>query len=336
MDEEALATLAVSYERSRIRGYLYLASYTALIYHYLTTIDQEVAHIWPQPRWKLGKVLFLATRYSAMVTMAQDVVVNLPSHAVVSLAGCQAISLTVNLAIVVTHTSAEATLWLCLYALLEGKQKYFYILVATFLSFTIPMQVLQSFATLTQKAVVLDPIYRAFGYPCRFADPSYMNLYAIAAYLSFTRTLVASLLALATFIVRYQRQRNSLIRVIRREGGMYFLTTLVLKFFDGLNTTAKSPVKDKYNIVWSLSWVCINVFAERLLLLMKKIDHPGTQTIVSDLMFAGEKSQSTTSEDFDESGETMHDISGGLSRMGEVEEVKSRGAHSPETEISSV
>jgi hypothetical protein len=69
---------------------------------------------------------------------------------------------------------------------------------------------------------------------------------------------------------------------------------------------------------------------------MKKIDHPGTQTIVSDLMFAGEKSQSTTSEDFDESGETMHEISGGLSRMGEVEEVKSRGAHSPETAISSV
>lgn len=75
--------------------------------------------------------------------------------------------------------------------------------------------------------------------------------------------------------------------------------------------------------------MCINVFAERLLLLMKKIDYPGTQTIVSDLMFAEDKSKSTVSESPEDSGESMQEVSGGVLVIGGA-------VRSPETTTSSV
>lgn len=40
------------------------------VYYCFTTIDDEVNYIWPQPRWKLGKILFLTTRYSALIALA--------------------------------------------------------------------------------------------------------------------------------------------------------------------------------------------------------------------------------------------------------------------------
>ncbi|TEB36766.1 hypothetical protein FA13DRAFT_1787124 [Coprinellus micaceus] len=257
--------------------------------------------------------------------MAQDLVANLPNYAVVSVLGCEIFARTTNISIVVTHFSAEGTLWVCLYALMEGKKRHFYILVLVFLAFTIPIQILQGFATMTQTALPLDPLTQALGFPCSFYPPNHMNLYSIATYLAVARNLVALILGMYTFTVRYRKQKNALIRVIKREGGMYFLSTLILKFFEALKATPKSPIKDKYTIIWSLNWLCVNVFAERLLLLLKKIDHPGTQAVVSELMFAGEKTRPTM-EIFEEDSQTAsEDTVGGLSsRVERMGEVKSR------------
>ena len=39
------------------------------MYYYVSTFKEEVAHIWPQRRFGLGKTLFLTTRYMALSTM---------------------------------------------------------------------------------------------------------------------------------------------------------------------------------------------------------------------------------------------------------------------------
>ena len=36
-------------------------------YHYFLSFDDEVSQIWPQPTWKTGKIVFLATRYAGIV-----------------------------------------------------------------------------------------------------------------------------------------------------------------------------------------------------------------------------------------------------------------------------
>ena len=36
-------------------------------YHYFLTFDDEVSQIWPQPWRKMGKILFLAIRYSGII-----------------------------------------------------------------------------------------------------------------------------------------------------------------------------------------------------------------------------------------------------------------------------
>ncbi|KAJ3536803.1 hypothetical protein NMY22_g5874 [Coprinellus aureogranulatus] len=275
MDEEAIQEVldqVPMYQAARITTYAYLFSYTALIYHYITTIDQEVEHIWSQPRWKLGKIFFLTTRYSALIVMAHDL------HAELRQAKP-------FVGISVARTSAEATLWLCLYALLEGKLRYFYLMVLMLVGFTIPIQVLQNISTFAQKPIPLGPLDEYLGFPCSFLPPEHMNWYIVAAYLSFTRTLVATVLGLVTFTVRYRKQRNNLLKVIKREGGLYLLSSLVLKFVDGLKATPNVTIEDKYDIAWGLSWLLINVFAERLLLSMKQVDHPGTRAVISTLVF---------------------------------------------------
>lgn len=79
------------YQQSRTIGYITLATYVALvspfpslettpladdrpqIYHYATTFHEEVAQVWPQKPFKMGKVLFMTTRYSAVAAMALEI-----------------------------------------------------------------------------------------------------------------------------------------------------------------------------------------------------------------------------------------------------------------------
>lgn len=39
----------------------------AQYYHCILTFDDEVSRIWPEPTWKMGKILFLGTRYTALI-----------------------------------------------------------------------------------------------------------------------------------------------------------------------------------------------------------------------------------------------------------------------------
>lgn len=99
-------------------------------------------------------------------------------------------------------------------------------------------------------AIPVAPLDAYLGWPCAFSGPEsrYRHLYSIGMYLLVTQAfgecksfdvgdgqvancigahaVVAIVLGLVTFIVRYRRQRNRLLRVIIREGGLFLALTL--------------------------------------------------------------------------------------------------------------
>ncbi|TEB21702.1 hypothetical protein FA13DRAFT_94625 [Coprinellus micaceus] len=273
---EIISLLPV-YEALQISQFAQLPTIAALLYHYVFTLDDEVSQIWPQPTWKTGKILFLAIRYTGIVYMTSLLAVNWPHHHEFSvpLQGCEALGVLVTLAVMLTRTFAEAALWLCLYALLGGKPKYFYLLAIGFLVLTIPAVVLTGMGLMSQRAIPRNILDSLLGYPCSFLPPQ-RHLLAIGSYIVLARASLALVVGLVILFVRYRKQNHNLIKVIRQEGGIFYISTLILMFFSCLTVTPRSPVKDSYNIVSSLKTLFVYVFADRLLLRLKKVDDRST------------------------------------------------------------
>ncbi|KAJ3527325.1 hypothetical protein NMY22_g9830 [Coprinellus aureogranulatus] len=204
----------------------------AQIYYYITTIDEELRAIWPQPRWKLGKILFLTTRYSGLVAMGSEIAYGNPHYVKFDVAGCS--------------------------ALFKVGQ-----------------------------AVRLETLDAVLGYPCAFTspDPRYLRLDGVASYLSLVFALGTTAVGLATLILRYRKQRNGLLRVITREGGIRLISLLVLKSFVAVVSTPQSKFEDTYRVLWTLAFIFSNIFSLRMLLLLKTIDDPGTRSVVSGIVF---------------------------------------------------
>lgn len=78
--------------------------------------------------------------------------------------------------------------------------------------------------------VAFAPPTEELGYPCYLnSNEDFLNTPAglgrnARAYVNFARTILLMLLAIATLVIRYRAQRGRLIHVIRRDGGLYYLT----------------------------------------------------------------------------------------------------------------
>ncbi|TEB21696.1 hypothetical protein FA13DRAFT_1741619 [Coprinellus micaceus] len=298
MDPEVVAEIVSQiplYQISQTLRFTQLPAFTALLYHYILTFNDEVSQIWPQPTWKTGKILFLATKYTTIIYVAHLLILNWPHNYGISVPGCEALGTVVSVSGILARTFAEGTLWLCLYALLQGKSEFFYLLVVAFLACSIPANVLNAIDVMSQRAVPQDTISLLLGYPCNFLVRQRPDLSAIGAYISLARTSLTLVAGLATLIIRYRNQNHNLIRVIRREGGMYYISSLVLLFLACLTSTPKSPITNavQSETIWSLKLLFTTVFADRLLLRMKKVDDPGTQAVISSLVFDHDSDQST-------------------------------------------
>ncbi|KAJ3544965.1 hypothetical protein NMY22_g2613 [Coprinellus aureogranulatus] len=274
-----------------------------LIYYWITTIGEEVRCIWPQPRWKLGKVLFLTARYSALIAMAGNVTYNNPHHGKLGITGCSVVFKIVQVSTIVYSISVFITLWLFLYALLECKPNYFPLVLLVLLAFIVSRYALDGMYVFSQKSVPLEPLDVVFGYPCAFTlyDRRYLHLGTIASYLSLGFVLATTAVGLVSLVVRYRRQQNGLLGVIRREGGVYLVSSLILKVFLAVHATPHTNLPDDYQVLWGLTWVFGNIFSLRMLLLLRKIDDPGTRAVISSIAFdvTVEEDQESTAFDSD-------------------------------------
>ncbi|KAJ3538435.1 hypothetical protein NMY22_g5170 [Coprinellus aureogranulatus] len=305
MDPATIQRIVQVYETARVRSLALQAGNMALLYHYATSFDEEVAHIWTQPRMKLGKALFLIARYSSILSITVSILSNSPNYANLSVHDCTILSRVYDVLRPVSSTSAEAMLWVCLYALLEGKRIYLYFLAAIFFGITIPGQILTWINSSRAFNVAPDPFGEELGFPCNW-DTTYYNqtLLTASAYLALTRALIAFIVGAVTLAKRY-RKHNNLITVIIREGGIYYTSACILILINGLMITPGFPARDRYQISAILRWTFVFVFSDRLLLKLQTIKDPGTRGVVSTLLFAHEKSDevldvSTASARWDE------------------------------------
>ncbi|RXW18122.1 hypothetical protein EST38_g7730 [Candolleomyces aberdarensis] len=240
--------------------YFLLASNIAFVYYCLLTLDKEVKHVWLE-NWKTGKVLFLTVKWLGVINFLFEIV---------------------------------SALWLCLYALLGAKLIYFAFLVIAFLILSVPSDILRFLnGTRNIRYIPLPPWEVELGYVCTFAGLGKGAYLRAGHMVSLARTIFASILGIVTFIVHYRKQKGSLIKVIRRDGGVYYLSTIALRLAD---VVVIMKATDTYQVNEAAKRLLIPVFALQLLLNMKNVGDPGTKKIVSTLIFAGTNSDDSEEE----------------------------------------
>ncbi|RXW18147.1 hypothetical protein EST38_g7708 [Candolleomyces aberdarensis] len=213
---------------------------------------EEVEKIWSQ-RWMLGKILFLLTQYSTLLGIIPYIVLQDRIHiGAMDFKACLGLYWFTNIMMMIVSHSAEASLWLCLYALLGTKKRYLILFTTLFLLFVISSATFGLRYISTVRAVPISPDNERLGYGCDLVPSSAtitLSTFTIVAYLNLAKTALVAIAGVVTLLVRYRRQNNTLLNVIRREGGIYFLSMIVLRVCDTIFRTPGSPVKDEYKIV---------------------------------------------------------------------------------------
>ncbi|KAF6746358.1 hypothetical protein DFP72DRAFT_1076384 [Ephemerocybe angulata] len=313
MDDYTLEDLKLIFYQFTIQEYLLLSASTVLLYYYATTFEYEVcveepekerdvnilqvSRIWPQPSFRAGKILYLLARYGTILRIMCEILGFTPMGRQWNLGSCDFLQRATTGFDVIAMAAAEATLWLCLFALLEGKRRYLILMATAFLAFIIPVQVLQGIFTMELRAIPPSELYMSRRYACEFADPSPRTIgyMVVATFIVLARTTAILIVAVITLIVRYRKQNNSLLNVIRREGGFYYMFAFLLNFIGAMIRTPTFPLKDNYGF---MSGYCtFFIFADRLLLNMQRTNDPGTQEIVTTILFGGDKLESQSTED---------------------------------------
>ncbi|KAJ2913883.1 hypothetical protein MD484_g6540, partial [Candolleomyces efflorescens] len=99
----------------------------------------------------------------------------------------------------------------------------------------------------SRNPIPISQLDRELGYACTFKGGSW--LFDYSSYLMLTRTLFAACLGVFTAFVRYRKNNGQLIKVIRRDGGIYYLSTLAVRIADVVRTLPSAPLaSDPYNI----------------------------------------------------------------------------------------
>ncbi|KAJ2922339.1 hypothetical protein H1R20_g14749, partial [Candolleomyces eurysporus] len=255
----------------------------------------EVNRIWSHKQ-NVGKFLFLTTRYAPIVAIICNFLTNFRLYWRIGNKGCMALDVIHSVMDLIAASAAEATLLLCLYALLDAKKVWFYVFMILSFAFTVTILILEATDISHQRVLshqLLPKHWQSLGYPCYF-DSSRQSpiIYGVVAYISFTRTALAALLAIATFLHRYRRSGSSMIKVIRREGGLYYLSTILLRLIDAIIRTPNMPTiidpADAVTLaiaIYSLRVLAIPILANRLLLNMRKINENNANTLISTMLF---------------------------------------------------
>ncbi|KAJ3526741.1 hypothetical protein NMY22_g10048 [Coprinellus aureogranulatus] len=141
-------------------------------------------------------------------------------------------------------------------------------------AYTVSKEVLDGIYIYSQKSVPLEPLDVVLRYPCAFTLPErrYVHLTMGGSYLSLAYVLGMHIMVSA-------------------EEELTFPS--VLKVLVAAAQTPHSKLQDSYQVLYGL-WLLGNIFALRMLLLLRKIEDPGTRAVVSSIAFQ------TTPEDKDD------------------------------------
>ncbi|KAJ3517718.1 hypothetical protein NMY22_g13902 [Coprinellus aureogranulatus] len=275
------------------------------IYYVLTSIEEEVSLILA-PKWSWGKLLFIIIRHGTVVYSALQLMRDYRTYLVVSPIVCKTWMVAYNAALYLSWCACDAALGLCLGALLQVKGFYLAVILTLAMGPCVIAGIFTVVAEIQYPAEPVTEMFKELGYPCYAPSPEqWLKLTLsglgadVRAYLNFATTAVLLFLGGAALVLRYKGHKGRLIQILRRDGGVYFIALAGVRF--GLALTNTPMILAASQRDFSPGLVChmvlIPIFAQRLLINLRKADHMGSSTTVSRLLFAPSPLGSKDDED---------------------------------------
>ncbi|KAJ3512896.1 hypothetical protein NMY22_g15202 [Coprinellus aureogranulatus] len=290
-------------------GLLPYADFTVPFYTFF------VATIYPQ-KWRLGKLLFVILRYFPFMIIAIDLAsAELSESCGYICSGMQGVVPSRDDLVVVLRIddyAGDVTLLLCLWALLGASKRRFLALFALlFTAMPIALSIVFTSLKMTEP-VPQTALDEAIGFPCSWAAGARGTLhYAILQYVNSAKTAILALVATIVLFVRHRRHTGSLLRVIRRDGGIHYITLTVVRLMLAItNTPTVTWAVTRPEIAavtYGFGRLVVPVLGQRLLLNIRRVDYMGSVPMASTLLFAPSSSSTgEASEDYDESTKVIY------------------------------
>ncbi|KAF6743902.1 hypothetical protein DFP72DRAFT_931052 [Ephemerocybe angulata] len=312
-----------------MQDYIQLGFWTLYLYHYPTTLVEEVSTIWPQ-KWRTGKILFFLLRYTPILYLVLRILTDLRTHIDLTPKVCQGMAVACAFVIGrVTIYGAEVVILLCLHALLGARRRYLALMILIYTGSTIAAIILSSrWDSEGSRTIPRSKLDQELGYGCTWAGaPSSdaIKLGTIAGYINLGKVTSVAILMLSVFLVRYRSTTGTLLHVLRRDSGVHIFSLTALRLTSAVIGNLQESL-GFYNIPTAIlnsgQYAVIPILACRLLLNMRKSEDPGVQKTVSSLLF-GAPVPADDSEDDDDDEPTGISLGpvrryAGLGRQGDA------------------
>ncbi|TEB29782.1 hypothetical protein FA13DRAFT_595242 [Coprinellus micaceus] len=254
MSAEQIQALADAVASWRLQEYIYIAVYCFYVYYVLTTIAEEVTVVLPQ-RWNRGKIFYMSIRYATLVYIALQLSRDYRNYFSISPEVCKALLTALHVVTSIASLLSEFSLGLCLAALLEAKAIFFCLILALSCGISLVNAIFGLVSFVQYPAEPVSHLDIELGYPCYFPSSKEWGEQTIIyvgrdarTYVNLACTVVLALLAAMTVIVRYKGQGGKIIHVIRRDGGLHYLSLLAIRVAFTVSRTVMS-VSD-FNSSW--------------------------------------------------------------------------------------
>ncbi|KAF6753897.1 hypothetical protein DFP72DRAFT_1046393 [Ephemerocybe angulata] len=314
LSPEEVTELTALVSEWTVEDYIALPFYSFYCYYYLTTLDEEVSAIWPQ-RWNSGKILFLAARYGPLIAIVQSILLEFRIHILFTPEACQRLNIASYVVYRFNILASELALLLCLHALLGAKTRYLVLMLVAFTGATVGVYVPQlkyyeEASRIWGAALPASQLDQDLGYACTWEDAISTEAeerMIIGGYISFSGAICISVLALGIFYLRYRSQKGSLVKVIRRDGGVYVFSLTAIRLGYTIIDIFKPRLSIYYiadSVLQRLQYVGVPLLACRLLLNMRRTEDPGVRSIVSTILFGPMNPDSESQDDSEEEYES--------------------------------
>ncbi|KAJ3546845.1 hypothetical protein NMY22_g1888 [Coprinellus aureogranulatus] len=219
--------------------------------------------------------------------------------------------------------TSTAALALCLGALLQVKGLYLFGIMLVSLCPRIVNAIFSFIADAQYPAEPVSGIFKELGYPCyilatekRVGSSASGYGLGIRSYVNVATTAALFVLAGAALIMRYKGQKGRLLRVLRRDGGIYYfaLTGIVLGQAISRTPAIMAVRHLESNAGYWLIQICqivvIPIAAQRLMINIRKVNCMDSRPIASKLLFAPLPPSSGDDGDEDRDSKIHFEMSG--------------------------
>ncbi|TEB28652.1 hypothetical protein FA13DRAFT_1735487 [Coprinellus micaceus] len=297
---EQIQALADAVSVWRTQEYIVISFFAFYVYYTLTTTDKEISVVFSSSQaWNRGKTFHTLIRYGTLLYIALHLARDFRNYFEISLPSCRAMLVMFEAARRVALLTCDLSLGLCLSALLQTNALSLIAILALSLVIPFVASILNIVGVFQYPASPISQLDKELGYPCYvvsfedFVKGTVMYIGRdVRAYIDLAATAILALLGVATLFVRFKGHGGRLIQVLRRDGGIQYLSLLVIRLVSAILATpaliTPGVLDDNpaYLLVTMVNNVGIPILAQRLLINMRATEYVGSQPIASKLLFA--------------------------------------------------